>query len=166
MPGDLRAAAQDDDLIHEPLHDDVLEAIGRRHRVIIAAMAHQRRRRDAHEALGEHDTVGAGDGDGVVGLEAAVDTDDASRALVLWLNDPSNPTGACASHDEIVANVEWARDRGIVVASDVCPSCLLMIPMSTPSPRSSAACVCRRPWAWTRLAMPASHARWGMSRRM
>jgi aspartate/methionine/tyrosine aminotransferase len=50
----------------------------------------------------------------------AVDADDAARALVLWLNDPSNPTGACASPDEMIANVEWARERGIVVASDEC----------------------------------------------
>jgi aspartate/methionine/tyrosine aminotransferase len=49
-----------------------------------------------------------------------VDPADAARALVLWLNDPSNPTGACASPDEIVANVGWARDRGILVASDEC----------------------------------------------
>src|SRR5262249_28675060 len=47
-----------------------------------------------------------------------VDADDAARALVLWLNDPSNPTGACATRDEIVARVAWARERGIVVASD------------------------------------------------
>jgi len=50
----------------------------------------------------------------------AVDPDDAARALVLWLNDPSNPTGSCATRDEIVANVAWARDRGIIVASDEC----------------------------------------------
>ena len=50
----------------------------------------------------------------------AVDPDDAARALLLWLNDPSNPTGACASRDEIVANAEWGRARGIVVASDEC----------------------------------------------
>jgi succinyldiaminopimelate transaminase len=49
-----------------------------------------------------------------------VDPADAERALVLWLNDPSNPTGACATRDEIVANVAWGRDRGIVVASDEC----------------------------------------------
>jgi succinyldiaminopimelate transaminase len=51
---------------------------------------------------------------------AAVDPDDAARALVLWLNDPANPTGACATPDEMVDNVEWARARGIVVASDEC----------------------------------------------
>jgi succinyldiaminopimelate transaminase len=50
----------------------------------------------------------------------AVDPDDAARALVLWLNDPANPTGACATPDEIVRNVEWGRARGIVVASDEC----------------------------------------------
>jgi aspartate/methionine/tyrosine aminotransferase len=50
----------------------------------------------------------------------AIDPADAARALVLWLNDPSNPTGACATRDEMIANVAWARDRGIVVASDEC----------------------------------------------
>lgn len=50
----------------------------------------------------------------------AVDPDDAARALVLWLNDPANPTGACATPTEIVGNVEWGRARGIVVASDEC----------------------------------------------
>jgi succinyldiaminopimelate transaminase len=49
-----------------------------------------------------------------------VDPADAERALVLWLNDPSNPTGACATRDEMVANVAWARERGIVAASDEC----------------------------------------------
>jgi succinyldiaminopimelate transaminase len=51
---------------------------------------------------------------------AAVDPADAERALVLWLNDPSNPTGVGANADEMRANVEWARMRGIVVASDEC----------------------------------------------
>ncbi|MFM8302997.1 MAG: succinyldiaminopimelate transaminase [Actinomycetota bacterium] len=50
----------------------------------------------------------------------AVEPADAARALVLWLNDPANPTGACATPPEMVANVEWARSRGIVVASDEC----------------------------------------------
>jgi len=45
---------------------------------------------------------------------------DARRALVLWLNEPSNPTGAAATSDELIAMVEWARARGIVVASDEC----------------------------------------------
>jgi len=51
---------------------------------------------------------------------AAVDPADAERALLLWLNDPANPTGACATPAEMAAHVGWARDRGIVVASDEC----------------------------------------------
>src|SRR5207248_6416688 len=49
-----------------------------------------------------------------------VDAADADRALVLWLNDPSNPTGAVASPKGMRAAVDWARTRGIVVASDEC----------------------------------------------
>jgi succinyldiaminopimelate transaminase len=50
----------------------------------------------------------------------AVPDADAARALVLWLNDPSNPTGVASSAAELARNVEWARARGIVVASDEC----------------------------------------------
>ena len=50
----------------------------------------------------------------------AVDDADAERALVLWLNDPSNPTGVTASADAMRASVAWARERGIIVASDEC----------------------------------------------
>ena len=49
-----------------------------------------------------------------------VDPADAERALVLWLNDPSNPTGAVATPARDGRAVEWARARGIVVASDEC----------------------------------------------
>jgi succinyldiaminopimelate transaminase len=49
-----------------------------------------------------------------------VDPADADRALLLWLNDPSNPTGAVATPQGMVDAVEWARARGIVVASDEC----------------------------------------------
>jgi succinyldiaminopimelate transaminase len=49
-----------------------------------------------------------------------VDAADADRALLLWLNDPSNPTGAVTSPAGVVDAVEWARSRGIVVASDEC----------------------------------------------
>jgi succinyldiaminopimelate transaminase len=51
---------------------------------------------------------------------ARVDPADADRALLLWLNDPSNPTGAAASPQGMVGAVEWARARGVVVASDEC----------------------------------------------
>jgi succinyldiaminopimelate transaminase len=50
----------------------------------------------------------------------AVEPADAARSLILWLNDPANPTGACATPTEMVANVEWGRSRGTVVASDEC----------------------------------------------
>jgi len=49
-----------------------------------------------------------------------VDAPDAERSLVLWLNDPANPTGAGSSPEEMRAAVAWARDRGIIVASDEC----------------------------------------------
>jgi succinyldiaminopimelate transaminase len=50
----------------------------------------------------------------------AVDPSDAARALLLWLNDPSNPTGAVASPEGMHDAVAWARERGILVASDEC----------------------------------------------
>jgi succinyldiaminopimelate transaminase len=49
-----------------------------------------------------------------------VDRADAERALLLWLNDPSNPTGAVATPARMHDAVEWARTRSIVVASDEC----------------------------------------------
>ena len=51
---------------------------------------------------------------------AAIGTADAERALLLWLNDPANPTGASATAEELDAAVAWARTRGIAVASDEC----------------------------------------------
>jgi succinyldiaminopimelate transaminase len=51
---------------------------------------------------------------------ARVDPADADRALLLWLNDPSNPTGAVASPRGMLDAVDWARRRGILVASDEC----------------------------------------------
>lgn len=49
-----------------------------------------------------------------------VDEADAERALVLWLNEPGNPTGSTASNEWYAEAAAWARDRGIVVASDEC----------------------------------------------
>src|SRR3954454_22885824 len=45
---------------------------------------------------------------------------DAERALLLWTNEPGNPTAAVASADEVDDAVLWARTRGIVVAADEC----------------------------------------------
>jgi succinyldiaminopimelate transaminase len=49
-----------------------------------------------------------------------VDDADAERALLLWTNDPGNPTAAVASGETTAAQVEWARTRGIIVAADEC----------------------------------------------
>jgi len=48
---------------------------------------------------------------------ASLSEDVAQRALLLWLNWPANPHGAIGRFAEPVA---WARQRGIVVASDEC----------------------------------------------
>jgi succinyldiaminopimelate transaminase len=49
-----------------------------------------------------------------------VSDDDARRALLLWVNEPGNPTGSSANRDELANSVMWARDRGITIASDEC----------------------------------------------
>src|SRR3954451_666489 len=46
-----------------------------------------------------------------------VSDEDAGRALLLWTNEPGNPTAAVAPAPEIGATVAWARTRGIVVAA-------------------------------------------------
>ncbi len=50
----------------------------------------------------------------------AVTPGDAERALLLWLNTPANPTGACMDRAGLDAAIAWGRERGIVVASDEC----------------------------------------------
>lgn len=47
----------------------------------------------------------------------SISTDDASRALMLWMNSPSNPTGAL---DDMARVVRWGRSHGIPVFSDEC----------------------------------------------
>lgn len=47
----------------------------------------------------------------------AIDPDDATRALVLWSNSPSNPTGAL---DDLAVAAEWGRAHDVLVASDEC----------------------------------------------
>ncbi len=54
----------------------------------------------------------------VGGLDlGAVAPDDAARALVLWSNSPSNPTGGLG---DLGAEVTWGRAHGIPVFSDEC----------------------------------------------
>lgn len=45
---------------------------------------------------------------------------DARRIRLLWLNSPSNPTGEVLTAAQMAAILDWARGRGIVVASDEC----------------------------------------------
>jgi succinyldiaminopimelate transaminase len=47
----------------------------------------------------------------------AIAESDAERALVLWVNSPSNPTGAL---DDLGAAAAWGRARGVPVVSDEC----------------------------------------------
>lgn len=47
----------------------------------------------------------------------AIETADAERALMLWVNSPSNPTGAL---DDLRAAAAWGRQRGVPVFSDEC----------------------------------------------
>ncbi|MEV8567094.1 succinyldiaminopimelate transaminase [Streptomyces sp. NPDC051322] len=39
---------------------------------------------------------------------------------LLWLNSPSNPTGQVLSQEELARIVAWAREHGILLASDEC----------------------------------------------
>jgi succinyldiaminopimelate transaminase len=48
---------------------------------------------------------------------AAVDPADAARALVLWANSPSNPTGGLT---DLGAAGRWGREHGVPVFSDEC----------------------------------------------
>lgn len=48
---------------------------------------------------------------------ASVSPDDAQRALMLWVNSPSNPTGAL---DDLAAAATWGRTHNVPVFSDEC----------------------------------------------
>jgi len=54
--------------------------------------------------------------DGSLDLSAVADSD-ARRALCLWVNSPSNPTGALT---DLGAAAAWGRDRAVPVLSDEC----------------------------------------------
>src|SRR4051794_19356804 len=45
---------------------------------------------------------------------------DAERALVLWINEPGNPSASTADDRYFARVVAWARERAIIVASDEC----------------------------------------------
>jgi succinyldiaminopimelate transaminase len=42
------------------------------------------------------------------------------RVALVWLNSPSNPTGRVLPPEHLRKVIEWARERGAVVASDEC----------------------------------------------
>lgn len=48
---------------------------------------------------------------------SSISADDASRALMLWVNSPSNPTGAL---DDLAAAAQWGRTHNVPVFSDEC----------------------------------------------
>ena len=54
--------------------------------------------------------------DGGIDL-SAIDPADAARALLLWVNSPSNPTGALS---DLAAAAAWGRAHGVPVFSDEC----------------------------------------------
>ncbi len=43
-----------------------------------------------------------------------------ARVRLVWVNSPSNPTGRVLPADHLRKVVDWARERGAVVASDEC----------------------------------------------
>ena len=47
----------------------------------------------------------------------AVDPDDAARALLVWSNSPSNPTGGLG---DLAVEAAWGRTHGVPVFSDEC----------------------------------------------
>jgi aspartate/methionine/tyrosine aminotransferase len=55
-------------------------------------------------------------GDGGIDLDA-IDPSDTARALMLWVNSPSNPTGA---RSDLRAAAAWGRRHGVTVFSDEC----------------------------------------------
>jgi len=52
-------------------------------------------------------------------LDAVADAD-AERALLIWVNEPGNPSSSAADTSHFAHVAAWARARGIVVASDEC----------------------------------------------
>jgi succinyldiaminopimelate transaminase len=50
----------------------------------------------------------------------AISDDDARRALVLWVNEPGNPSSSTTDDAYFARVAQWARARGVIVASDEC----------------------------------------------
>ncbi|QIM20162.1 succinyldiaminopimelate transaminase [Phycicoccus sp. HDW14] len=56
----------------------------------------------------------------VDGLTALGPLTPATTPKLLWLNSPGNPTGAVLGVEHLAKVVAWAREHGVVVASDEC----------------------------------------------
>ncbi|MDQ1379872.1 MAG: hypothetical protein QOJ71_591 [Actinomycetota bacterium] len=50
----------------------------------------------------------------------AISDADAEHALVLWVNEPGNPSASTAEKEYFARVAAWARERGVIVASDEC----------------------------------------------
>jgi succinyldiaminopimelate transaminase len=50
----------------------------------------------------------------------AIKPADAERALLLWINEPGNPSSSVAGGKWFDQVARWARERGVIVASDEC----------------------------------------------
>jgi aspartate/methionine/tyrosine aminotransferase len=50
----------------------------------------------------------------------AISDADAERALLLWINEPGNPSSSVADVAYLARVAEWGRAHGVVVASDEC----------------------------------------------
>jgi succinyldiaminopimelate transaminase len=59
------------------------------------------------------------DDDWLVDL-SRVSESDAERALLLWMNEPGNPTGSSGGAEHLRAVADWARGHGVIAASDEC----------------------------------------------
>jgi succinyldiaminopimelate transaminase len=67
----------------------------------------------------------------VDGLAALGPLTAATTPRLLWLNSPSNPTGRVLGVEHLAKVVAWAREHGVVVASDECYAELDWRPGST-----------------------------------
>jgi succinyldiaminopimelate transaminase len=56
----------------------------------------------------------------VVRSDSLADVQPSARVRLVWINSPGNPTGAVLPASRLRAAVDWARERGAVVASDEC----------------------------------------------
>ncbi|HEY3096307.1 MAG TPA: succinyldiaminopimelate transaminase [Acidimicrobiia bacterium] len=52
--------------------------------------------------------------------QSRVSESDAERALLLWVNEPGNPTGSSGGAEHLRTVADWARGHGVIAASDEC----------------------------------------------